>query len=219
MFTSILGTQEIDLNEKIPTSSPPWVWIGFLFAAAFFVVAFTLGVMEVLAVEADTIRMLNAMLTILGFVSLIYWLICIHRIHKIMAEITDNRYAITPGESVWKHFIPILSIIFLFQWPNELSTYLNERGRVKMISGYAIGGMLLFAFVLRLFDGAFGTAALFGITLFISSKLKAHVRELKGVTPDQLPPLPDPTIFSRPIETSTSPAQETVERSQVGSSL
>jgi hypothetical protein len=59
-------------------------------------------------------------------------------------------------------------------------------------------------------------AALFGVTMFISSKLKSHVKALKGITPDQLPPLPDPRIFSRPIETSPNPAHETVEGSQVG---
>jgi hypothetical protein len=153
---------------------------------------------------------------VLGILSLVYWLICIHRIHKIMAELTNKRYSISPGEAVIKHFIPILSIIFIFQWPNELSTYINERGRVKMISGYAIGAMLLVSFVLRIIDGSFGTAALFGVTMFVSSKLKAHVKALKGATQEQLPPLPDPRIFSQPIETSTSPAQQTAEPSQVG---
>ena len=54
-------------------------------------------------------------------------------------------------------------------------------------------------------------ASLFGVTLYISNKVKMHVAAVTGVSPDELPPLPDPEIFSRPIET-TSPTQETPRR-------
>ena len=216
MFTSITATPDNGPQEHIPRSSPPWVWVGFVFAVIFFVVAVTGGVMEALGAEAGLVTMINGLLIVIGIISFIYWLFCIHRIHKILAELTNNRYSISPGEAALKHIIPILGVIWLFQWPAELSRYLNERGRVKMISGHAIGAMLLLSVLLRWIDGSFGTVALFGVTMFVSSKLKAHVKALKGATPEQLPPLPDPRIFSRPIETSTTPAPETVERSQVG---
>lgn len=216
MFTSITATPDNGVQEHIPRSSPPWVWIGFVFAVAFFLVEITAGVMEALGAEAGLVTMLTGSMIVIGIISFIYWLFCIHRIHKIMAELTSDRYSISPGEAALKHIIPILGIVWLFQWPAELSRYLNGRGRVKMISGNAIGAMLLLSVLLRWVDGAFGTAALFGVTLFVSSKLKAHVKALKGATPEQLPPLPDPRIFSRPIETSTNPARETVEGSRVG---
>jgi hypothetical protein len=38
--------------------------------------------------------------------------------------------------------------------------------------------------------------------MYISFKVKQHVKAVKGVTADQLPPLPDPQIFSRPLETA-----------------
>lgn len=122
-----------------------------------------------------------------------------------------------PLKGPLKHLIPFYNLYWVFHWPREFSDYLNRRGRVKMVSGSVIGGMLLLSLIVyRLIDGSFGMAFIFGVTMFISSKLKAHVKALKGITPDQLPPLPDPRIFSQPIETSTGLAQETPERSQAG---
>ena len=71
--------------------------------------------------------------------------------------------------------------------------------------------MLLLSLLLRFVDGAVGMASLFGVTMYISAKVKKHVKALKVVSPDQLPPLPDPKVFSRPIENSTTPVQGVVE--------
>jgi len=207
MFTSITETE---IDEQVPKSSPPWVWVGFLFAGAFFVI-------EVLFVILDLDEtQIDAFLMVILIGGWIYWLICIHRIHKILNELTQNRYSYTPGEAAGRHVIPFYNLYWIVKWPAELSNYLNRKGRVSIISGYVIGTMLLLAVLLRLVDGAIGMAFLFGVTMYVSSKLKAHVKAVKGVTPDQLPPLPDPRIFSRPIESSTSPAQENAESSRAG---
>jgi hypothetical protein len=219
MFNSItghLGT-EADREERVPASSFPWVWVGFLFAFVYFVV----GVIYiVLTIEEDGIpddRGTTLFFALLGLPGFIYWLFCIHRLHKILGELTQGRYPISPGEAALKHIIPFYNLYWVFKWPGELSDYVNRRGHVKIVSGAVLGLMLLLSLIVyRLFDGAFGMAALFGVTLFISSKLKAHVKAVKGITSDQLPPLPDPKIFSRPVETSTSPAQEPVEGSGAG---
>ena len=218
MFTSIigLGSTETQTEEQTPQSSPPWVWVGFVFAVVFFVIEMFYGVLEVLQTPPDNLQILNFILILIGLVSLGYWLFCVHRLHKILGQLSHNRYSISPGEAVIKHFIPILSIIFIFQWPAALSEYINERGRVKMISGYVIGTMLLLSLLLRFVDGAFGTAALFGVTMYVSAKLKKHVKTLSQVTPDQLPPLPDPRIFSRPIESVSAPVPEVVKEPSAG---
>ena len=181
-----------DVNEEMPTSSPPWVWVGFVFAFAFFVI-------EILWVALDLEeRGTDLTLKLIVFGGSIYWLVCIHRIHKILAQLTRNRYPITPGQSAGYHFIPFYNLYWLFKWPSELSDYLNYRGRVKMISGGVIGALLLLGILLRLLDGSLGLLCTFGVTMYVSAKLKQHVKSLRGITPDQLPPLPDPAIFSRP---------------------
>jgi hypothetical protein len=202
MFTSITDTNPAEAPVK---SSPPWVWIGFLFAGAFFMIEVLFVILEL---EESAI---NGVLTLLMVGGWIYWLICVHRIHKILAELTRNRYPISPGEGSLKHIIPFYNLVWVFKWPAELSDYINRHGRVKMISGYAIGGMLLFSLLLRMVDGAFGMAFIFGVTMYVSNKVKKHVKAGQGITEDLLPPLPDPNIFSRPIETATVPVQQVAE--------
>lgn len=202
MFPSITNT---DIDEHLPTSSAPWVWVGFLFAGAFFVIEIAF-----LILELDE-AVINAVLTLIAVGGWIYWLVCIHRLHKILNQLTSNRYPYTPGEAAGRHIIPFYNIVWIFKWPSELSRYINGRGRVSMISGGVIGTMLLLALLLRFFDGAIGMAFLFGVTLYVSAKVRSHVKAMKGITPDQLPPLPDPRIFSRPIESSTTPAPEVVQ--------
>jgi hypothetical protein len=206
MFTSITDSGP---EEQMPTSSPPWVWVGFLFAGAFFLIEILFLILEL---DEASIDFVLRLILIGGG---IYWLVCIHRIHKILAELTRNRYSISPLEAALKHIIPFYNLVWIFRWPAELSKYINGRGRVNIISGYGIGTMLLLALLLRLFDGAIGMTFLFGVTMYVSAKLKQHVRAGRPVTADQLPPLPDPRIFSQPLETA-SPAQGITESTRVG---
>jgi hypothetical protein len=213
MFTSITGITgtEIERDEQVPTSSTPWVWVGFVFAAAFFFLGIIYFALESLEASPDSRNALNVILILLGFGSLAYWLFCVYRLHKVLAQLTDNRYSISPGEAALKHIIPILGLIWLFQWPAQMSDYLNERGRVKMISGHLVGAMLLLSMLVRIVDGAFGTAMLFGVTMYVSAKLKRHVKTLKSATAAELPPLPDPGIFGQPVENVVSPVQPMAE--------
>jgi len=199
MFSSITTAPALD--ETSPKSSPPWVWIGFFFAAAFFVI-------EVLfvAMELDEAS-INLFLTLISIGGWIYWLVCVHRFHKILAELSNGRYPIAPGEAAGRHIIPFYNLVWIFKWPAEMSDYINQRGRVKMINGYLIGAVLLFALLTRFVDGAIGLAFLFAVTLYISAKLKKHVAEVKGVDPNKLPPLPDPDMFrSRDTAAASNPA-------------
>lgn len=214
MFTSITGATDFETPEQVPTSNPPWVWVGFLFAFTFFVVelGFVIATFDWEQEVVSEDPRLTVALALLSLPGIIYWMYCVYRLHKVLAEMTHGRYPNTPAETALKHLLPFYNLYWIFKWPGEFSDYLNRRGRVKIISGAALGVLLLLGFIVfRLFDGAIGMAWLFGVTMFMSSKLKAHVKALKGITPDQLPPLPDPTVFSRPIETSTSLAQEPAE--------
>jgi hypothetical protein len=221
MFTSITDHRGIETrDERVPTSSPPWVWVGFLFAFAFFVVE-VVFVIATFDFESEVSTAGDAQMAVVlglfGLPGLIYWMFCVHRMHKILAQMTDGRYPNTPLETALKHLIPFYNLYWIFKWPGEFSDYINRRGRVKIISGAGLGAMLLLGMIIfRVIDGAIGMTCLFGVTMYMSSKLNAHVKALKGITPDQLPPLPDPQMFNRPIETSTNLAPETSERSSVG---
>ena len=207
MFNSITDTA---ISERVPKSSPPWVWVGFLFAGAFFFIEVLLVVLEL---DEAAITPFLMLIAVGGW---IYFLVCVYQIHKIINEMARGRYPISPGEAAAKHIIPFYNLYWLFKWPRELSDYINRQGRVGIISGSVLGLMLLLALLLRLFDGAIGLSFVYGVTMYISHKVKEHARTLQGVTPDQLPPLPDPRMFSRPLETATSPASGVVEDSRAG---
>jgi len=191
MFTSI-NNPLTESDEQIPHSSPPWVWVGFLFAFAFFVLEI---LFVALGLEEHGIDRILMVILVGGW---IYWLVCIHRIHKIMAELTHNRYPISPGEAAGYHLVPFYNLVWIFKWPIQLSEYLNQRGRVKMIAGGLIGTLILLALLLRFVDGSIGMLCMFAMLMYVSAKVKQHVKTLQGLTPDQLPPLPDPAIFSGP---------------------
>ena len=207
MFTSITDP---GVSEQVPKSSPPWVWVGFLFAVAFLVIEILF-----LALDLDELS-IDLFLRLIFLAGGIYWLVCVYKIHKILEELSRGRYPYSPIGAALRHLIPFFNLYWLFKWPMELSDYLASKGRVKMIPGAVIGLLLLLAGLLRALDGAISLTVTFGVTMYVSSKLKAHVKAMQGVTPDQLPPLPDPRIFSRPLETATTPAQAVVEDSRAG---
>ncbi|HEY6806599.1 MAG TPA: hypothetical protein VI306_23680 [Pyrinomonadaceae bacterium] len=197
MFSSLTVPPEV--QETVPQSSFPWVWVGFLIAIAFFLVEV---LWVVLGLDEPVV---NFVLTLISIAGWIYWLVCVHRIHKILEELSNGSYPNTPGEAVGKHIIPFYNLYWVFKWPADMSNYINERGRVKMISGYVIGALLLFALLVRLVDGAVGLTWLFATTVFIVHKLKQHVNSLKEVDPSRLPPLPDPAMFQPHEPTITPP--------------
>jgi hypothetical protein len=136
--------------ETLPRSSFPWVWVGFVIALAFFVIEV---LWIVLGLEEAVVNILLTFISIGGW---IYWLVCVHRLHKILDELSNGSYPNSPGEAAGKHIIPFYNLYWVFKWPADLSEYINKRGRVKMISGYMIGALILFALLVRLVDGAVG---------------------------------------------------------------
>ena len=200
------STRYTDFDELIPRTSSPHVWVGFLFAGAFII-----GEFYSLLLEDE--EAINTPLLIIFVGGWFYWLYCIHRIHRILAELTDYRYPVDPGRAAARHVLPGYNLFWMVYWPVKLSNYLNARGSVTILSGYLIGAMLLLSVLLRFIDGAISTAVLFGVTMYISNKVEKHVEAVTGVDPNQLPPLPDPEVFSRPIETN-SPPEETAPRSR-----
>ena len=205
MSTSTPET-EID-DELIPRTSSPIVWIGFLFAGALLCI-------DIVAVSLNDEEALLTPYLLVAIGGWLYWLYCIHRIHRILAELTNFRYPVEPGKAAARHIFPIYNLFWIFYWSVKLSNYLNARKRVQIVSGYLIGAMLLLSLLLRFLDGAIALASLFGVTMYISNKVQKHVEVVKGVDPDELPPLPDPEIFSRSTETTTSTTEETVPRSR-----
>jgi hypothetical protein len=201
MFNSLLTPDRVSEQdgEAVPHTSLPWVWPGFIFAFAFF--AAEVVSLALAWEDADT----SILFLIIVLAGTAYWLFCVYRFHQVLNQMARRSYPVSPGEAVWKHFVPILNLIWLFQWPSEMSDYLNARGRVRMISGKLIGLLLLLSFLLRFFDGAVGLAFTFGVGLYISAKLRAHVRLLKESSLS--PPAPTRDLFGYTPQAVNQPEQ------------
>jgi hypothetical protein len=218
MYTSLTLTSD-SIEELRPRSSLPWVWFGFFFVAAF-VIEETLAI--VLDLDQGLATLVLILIAIAGW---IFWFFCIYRFHKILGEISRNQYPITGGEAVGKHFIPFYNLVWIFRWPAAMSEYLNQRERIKMMSGNLLGFFLLISsLVARFFDGGVGLTGVFVVGMYISMKLRQHVELIGGVSRDLLPPNPDPSLFwstatmdQRNESQRTSPAQSQAETTSVPS--
>jgi len=213
-MSSILGIEGSSASaseEHVPRSSLPWVWFGYVFALAFLVA-------EILEVALDLTQGFDLVLILISICGWIYWLSCVHRFHKILEELSGGRYPIEPSTAVGYHFIPVYNFIWLFKWPTTLAKYLNERGRVQVVNGNLLGLLLLVSGLLRYLDGAIGLAAIYTVTLYISSKLRRHIEQVKGTNPDMLPPPPpDSRVFSQQDASIPQPQlQETPHGNAVG---
>src|SRR5438270_7825148 len=172
---SILNS-EIETADKPAQSSPPWVWFGFIFAIAFLVCEF----LEIgLGLDEETFRLVFLLIIMCGW---IYWAVCVYRFHKILGEMTRNRYPIAAGEAAGKHFIPFYNLYWLFAWTSKFSDHLSRKG-VRMVPGPILGVLILFSVLLRFVDGALSLAFLFGVGLYISAKLKKHMKSVQGISP------------------------------------
>jgi hypothetical protein len=205
MFSSITTTPESQ-DERVPKTSLLPVWVGFIPVAIIFIVAFTIGLLE--ATENGDFSAATPFLLLIAVADGIYWLFCVHRFHKVLEELSNSRYPISPAEAVWKHFIPFYNFVWVFRWPAAISEYVNERGRVNMASGAVLGVFMLLSMLMRFVDSAIGLAGMFAIAMYISVKLKRHVESLQTpVASNVLPPPPDKDLFgyvpTTPRENST----------------
>lgn len=207
---TLLNSDQL-LQDQPAVSSAPWVWFGFVFAIAFLVAEFTEALLDL---DKESFQLTFVMIVLAGW---IYWLFCVHRFHKILAEMTRHRYPIQPGEAVGKHFIPFYNFYWLFVWPSTLSSHLNQSGQVNMLPGGLIGFGLLISLLLRYVDGAVGLGLTFTVGLYISAKLRKHMKQVKGTAPELLPPPPDPRMFGAdPAPTQAGlPRVETSTKSQL----
>jgi len=207
--SGIFGTPSItpDSLDELPAKhSLPWVWFGFVFPAAFFVEEFLHVYLEL---DQSVAKLTLIAIAIAGW---IFWLFCVSRFHTILREISRNHYPTTNAEAVGYHFIPFFNLYWVFKWPTTMSDYVNQRGRVSMVSGSVLGVIMLISLLIgRFFDGGIGMLGVFSVGLYTSAKLRAH---LQSISPGVLPPPPDASWFA-PAPTSATPEVETDRRPQV----
>jgi len=137
----------------------PRIWIGYALAAATMVAEFiALGLHPELGKKGGIPPLY---LFLLSFVGGVYWMVCIYRLHVVMAEIPGWKHPISPARSVGFHFIPFYNLYWVFRWPREISGFVNSRFEGAVMRPSAVGLAVLAALLLRLVDPGLGLVLLF----------------------------------------------------------
>ena len=153
-----------------PVSALPKVWIGFIIAGIFLTA-------EIIEGYRDYVESISPLLIFISLSGIVYWMFCIHRIHKILNQL-DSSYEITPGMAVGYHFLPFFNFYWLFKWPIVLSKFINSRGNIKMVSGYMLGFLLLMAYLINGYiDSTIGLALIFGIGIYMTKQLRRETQK------------------------------------------
>ena len=114
-----------------------------------------------------------------------YWLFCVYRIHKILAEYTQGKYPIAAWKSVAFHFIPLFSVYWIFKWPGTLANFVNSRpsadGTGRRMRRWLPAVAL---FIASLMTPLFGLKAGVGFQLLLVFAVGLYMtRNLKRVVP------------------------------------
>jgi hypothetical protein len=150
----------------------PKIWIGYLLAFLTLI-----GEMIAVARNPELVKGVQFGVPPLeiflpAFLAAVYWLVCIHRYHVILAHVEGWQHPISPARAVWFHLIPFFNIYWVFRWPYAIAVFVNQRMHARVMSLWTAGASLFIALGCRVFDPALGTAMLFFSCSFISRQLQ-----------------------------------------------
>lgn len=160
----------------------PKLWIGYVLCLATFIdEGIVLSQHPEIASGQTFLPPLH--LFLLTFVTGVYWLVCIHRLHVILSLVPGWKHPVSPARAVWFHFIPVYFIYWLYRWPKEAANFVNWRVRRTAIQPRNAGIVVLLAYISLFLLGPGGLALLF----FALSYVVAWVGRAL-LTPLSLPP-------------------------------
>jgi hypothetical protein len=174
---------ELSYPQNLPPL--PQIWIGYL-------LGFAAIVSEYFAVSqhpeiAEGKRVIAPLyLFLLIFVGIVYWLVCVHRLHVILKHVPGWKHPISPGRAVGYHFIPVFYLYWMFKWPLEIARFVNSRFSQPLMRPFMPGVMMLAAFLIgALLDPGLALILLFAAISYISARMR---RALALQPPPSAPP-------------------------------
>jgi hypothetical protein len=160
-------------QRSTPPAQPPalpQVWIGYLLGVATIVAELVaVGLNPDLAKQGGIPPLY---LFLVSFIGGVYWLVCIYRIHVVLAHAPRWRHPISPARAVGFHFIPFYQFYWIFKWPREIANFVNSRLPQPVMKPVAVGVAVLAALFLRILDPGFGLILLFFPMSYISECIR-----------------------------------------------
>lgn len=96
-----------------------------------------------------------------SFVGLVYWLVCVYRIHALLARVPNWKHPISPARAVGFHLIPLFNLYWVFKWPVEIARFVNQRVQMVLLKPGTVGITLFLALVFRVLDPGPGLVMMF----------------------------------------------------------
>jgi len=167
-FPDTESPERSDVTAKSPQL--PLIWIGYLLGIATIIAEFVaLSLHPELANEGGIPPLY---LFLASFVGIVYWLVCVHRYHVVMAQVPGWKHPISPARAVGFHLIPFYNLYWIFKWPQEIAKFVNGRLHQPVMKPVAVGFAVLAALILRIFDPGFGLILLFFPMSYLSECLR-----------------------------------------------
>lgn len=157
----------------------PKIWPGYVLGALFFI----LEIIQFLINPQIVQKELLILLSLIILSGLIYWCICLYKIHKAIFVIADNCYPISPRRAVGFGFLPFYNLYWMFKWPGEIINFVKTRSDVKTGKPWVIGLLLLISGIAGRIDGILWFLIDFGVLSYLIKMLK---RSLAG-NPEPIP--------------------------------
>jgi hypothetical protein len=165
-----------DATSPQPSTPPaqppalPQIWIGYLLGVATILAeVVAVGLNPDLAKQGGIPPLY---LFLVSFIGGVYWLVCIHRIHVVLANAPRWKHPISPARAVGFHFIPFYQFYWIFKWPHEIANFVNSRLPQPIMKPVAVGLAVLAALLLRILDPGFGLILLFFPMSYISECIR-----------------------------------------------
>lgn len=157
----VLFSQAIELKKV--SLRLPRIWIGLSLGC----ICLVAEIASFTGIGSDGLLAADA---VAGWLGLGYWLFCVHRMHRILAEATNGSYPIGPRRALWFHFIPLFSLYWYFRWPYRMAKFVDalqpSSHMARIWPGLFLMIGMLFGFPsIRLF-------LLFGVGVYLTRKLR-----------------------------------------------
>lgn len=180
-MNSSTANEQLGLAQALPK-----IWIGYLLCIATFI-----GEAIVVAnhpeITAGQLVIPPLPLFLLGFISFVYWLVCVHQLHVVLAHVPGWKHPISPARAVWFHFIPFYVVYWLYKWPSEVARFVQSALGGQGIKPRNAGIFVLFSYIISILLGGGLFLAFFSLSILNNWVRRALLAPVHVPPPDQDP--------------------------------
>jgi competence protein ComGC len=153
---------------KISQYKFPKIWPGYVLGILFFIIE----VIEAIYNPQASQEKYSWWTILFWLTGLVYWCICVYKLHKTILKITNSDYPITPAQAVGYGFIPFYNLYWIFKWPSEVINMVNARIGTKKFRPW-VPGVYLFLFIVSgRVDGTIWLIGTFAVLSFLIKRVK-----------------------------------------------